>query len=46
MTRPSRVHSATEEEIQQLFGSNRLLIGFPVRPPSSGRKKTPGGTVV
>ena len=32
MGRRTRMRLATDAEIQQMFGSSKLQIGFPVRP--------------
>jgi hypothetical protein len=41
MSKRSRVVTATEQDLQRIYGSERLLIGFPVRPPSSGDSTPP-----
>ncbi len=32
MVRPSRIRLGTEANLQKRFGSDKLQIGFPVRP--------------
>jgi hypothetical protein len=32
MSEQSRMRLATDEDLERVFGSERLLIGFPIRP--------------
>ena len=35
MNERSQMRLATEEDLQRIYGSEQLLIGFPVRPPAN-----------
>ena len=45
VSKPSRITLATEEDMERDFGSGKLLIDFPVRPPDyrppSSAEQTP-----
>jgi len=41
VSKSSQMRLATQEDLDRLFGSENLLIGFPVRPPSSSDEPPP-----
>lgn len=41
MSERSQTRLATQEDLDRLFGSQNLMIGFPVRPPSGGDAPAP-----